>query len=113
MARQCVSPPTHQSHDNYTDALQGKQLKRTIINFIKEFEVCKEDMNKELNELKKKSNKCLNHVQESTTIQLNEMKIVQNVKTEFSEKVEILTRPQSETEKFNSPTVKIKGRLYK
>ena len=70
-------------------------------------------MNKQLNELKKDNNKCLNQVQESTTIQLNEMKIVQNEKTEFSEKVEILTRTQGETEKFNSTTVKIKGRLYK
>ena len=86
MASQCVSLQTHQSHDNYIDVLQGKQLKRTIINFIREFEVCKEDMNKQLNELKKDSNKYLNQVQESTIIQLNEMKVVQNEKTEFSER---------------------------
>lgn len=64
------------ANDNYLDKPQNTELKRIIINFIKEFKEFIEDTKNQLNEIKKKEfkeSKCLSDAQENTNMWLKGM----------------------------------------
>lgn len=85
------------ANENYLDEHQDTELKRTIINFIKELKDFKShNQHTEVKEKEWKENKYLNDAQENTNIKLMEMmSTIQDLRTEFSKEIETLERAQA------------------
>lgn len=85
------------SEENHPDEPQDTAFKRTIIKQIKELKDFKEDEYSLPSELQEDWNKCPSDGQENTNIQMNEIReMIQDLKTEFSQEIEILRRTQDE-----------------
>jgi hypothetical protein len=94
------------NNENYLDEPQNTEFERTIINFLKEHKEFKDKTKNQLAEIKNKElkkNNCLTDVQETTnwwfqeSIRLMEMiKIIQGLRTEFNQEIEILRKTQAE-----------------
>lgn len=82
--------PTHQLvlrsgiYKNYLDKPQGAEIKRAFICFIKYFKGYKVGINNHFSELQEDNKKPLS--EENTNTQLNEIKAIQNLNTEFNVK---------------------------